>query len=124
MRNKSYDARGNMVGYRSHSGIGSPRSRSTHPEKLPYRELKQGSVLALSFEDNSFDIVFSHGVLHHVPDIDRAQREVHRVLRPHGELIVMLYAKWSLELSVVDFRPASSWSDRALSFREGPWRKI
>jgi SAM-dependent methyltransferase len=34
---------------------------------LPYKKLKRGSVLALPFADNSFDIVFSHGVLHHVP---------------------------------------------------------
>lgn len=63
---------------------------------LPYHELKQGSVLNLPFDDNSFDIVFSHGVLHHVPDIDKAQSEIHRVLKPDGELIAMLYAKVSL----------------------------
>ncbi|HVL55207.1 MAG TPA: class I SAM-dependent methyltransferase, partial [Burkholderiaceae bacterium] len=33
---------------------------------LPYRDLKQGSVLALPFPDRQFDVVFSHGVLHHV----------------------------------------------------------
>jgi len=38
----------------------------------------------LSFPDASFDIVYSWGVLHHTPDIDRAVREVHRVLRPGG----------------------------------------
>lgn len=65
-------------------------------KNLEYREIKQGSVLDLPFDDNSFDIVFCHGVLHHVPDIDRAQSEIHRVLGPDGKLIVMLYAKWSL----------------------------
>lgn len=64
--------------------------------QLPFKKLKQGSVLDLPFDDKSFDIVFSHGVLHHVPEIDRAQREIFRVLRPNGELVVMLYAKWSL----------------------------
>ncbi|MHB8564568.1 MAG: class I SAM-dependent methyltransferase [Acidiferrobacteraceae bacterium] len=68
--------------------------------KLPYRELKQGSVLELPFDDRSFDIVFSHGVLHHVPDIHKAQREISRVLRPDGTLIVMLYAKYSLNYLV------------------------
>ena len=64
--------------------------------QLPYQSIKQGSILQAPFEDNSFDIVFSHGVLHHVPDILSAQREIHRILKPDGELIVMLYAKWSL----------------------------
>jgi len=64
--------------------------------RLPYQSVKQGSVLQIAYEDKSFDIVFSHGVLHHVPDILTAQREIKRVLKPDGELIVMLYARWSM----------------------------
>jgi SAM-dependent methyltransferase len=67
---------------------------------LSYDEVRQGSVLQLPFADNSFDIVFSHGVLHHVPDIASAQREVARVLRPSGEAVVMLYARYSLNYLV------------------------
>jgi SAM-dependent methyltransferase len=67
---------------------------------LPYEELRQGSVLQLPFADDSFDMVFSHGVLHHVPDIEQAQREIHRVLRPGGELVIMMYARWSLNYLV------------------------
>jgi SAM-dependent methyltransferase len=68
--------------------------------KLPYEELRQGSVLDLPFADDTFDMVFSHGVLHHVPDIKRAQREIHRVLRLDGELVIMMYARWSLNYLV------------------------
>jgi len=67
---------------------------------LTYDAVTQGSVLELPFADNSFDVVFSHGVLHHVPDIARAQSEVARVLRPGGEVVVMLYAKYSLNYLV------------------------
>jgi SAM-dependent methyltransferase len=67
---------------------------------LPHEELRQGSVLRLPFADDSFDVVFSHGVLHHVPDIRQAQREIHRVLRPGGELVMMVYARWSLNYLV------------------------
>jgi SAM-dependent methyltransferase len=63
--------------------------------KLPYDELKQGSALAIPYPDNAFDKVFSHGVLHHIPEIRVAEREIARVLRPGGELIMMVYAKWS-----------------------------
>lgn len=63
---------------------------------LPYEDLKQGSVLEIPYDTGSFDILYSHGVLHHVPDIRRAQSEIHRVLRPAGVLVVMLYARWSL----------------------------
>lgn len=68
--------------------------------QLPHQSVNQGSVLQIPYEDNSFDIVFSHGVLHHVPDILLAQREIHRVLKSDGELIVMLYARWSLNYLV------------------------
>ncbi len=63
---------------------------------LPFAEVKQGSALELPFADNEFDIVFSHGVLHHIPEIKSAQKEIARVLKPDGNLIVMLYAKKSL----------------------------
>lgn len=63
---------------------------------LPYDRIERSSALDLPFADGSFDIVFSYGVLHHIPQIERAQAEIRRVLRPTGELIAMLYAKWSL----------------------------
>ena len=40
----------------------------------------------LPFEDESFDIVFGHAVLHHIPDLDRAFSEFRRVLRPGGAI--------------------------------------
>jgi SAM-dependent methyltransferase len=39
---------------------------------------------ALPFDDESFDLVLGHAVLHHLPDLDQAWREIHRVLRPGG----------------------------------------
>lgn len=50
----------------------------------------------LPFRDGSFDVVYSNGVLHHTPDTEGAIREVHRVLRPGGVAIVMLYHRNSL----------------------------
>jgi ubiquinone/menaquinone biosynthesis C-methylase UbiE len=67
---------------------------------LPFERIQQGSALAMPFEDNSFDTVFSHGVLHHIPDIKTAQSEIHRVLRPTGELAIMMYSRWSLNYVV------------------------
>ena len=54
----------------------------------------------LSFADDSFDLVYSHGVLHHTPDTAKAIREVHRVLRPGGRAIVMLYHRNSYNYRV------------------------
>jgi ubiquinone/menaquinone biosynthesis C-methylase UbiE len=63
---------------------------------LSYEQLVNGSACVMPFADNSFDIVFTHGVLHHIPDIHKAQTEIYRILKPKGKLIVMLYAKYSL----------------------------
>jgi SAM-dependent methyltransferase len=68
--------------------------------ELPFRDILRGSATSIPADDNSFDLVFSHGVLHHVPDIDAAQREIHRVLRPGGRLVAMLYARRSLNYQV------------------------
>lgn len=67
---------------------------------LDYDDILQGSATEIPADDDSFDLVFSHGVLHHVPDIVSAQAEVHRVLRPGGRLVVMLYARHSLNYHV------------------------
>ena len=54
----------------------------------------------LDFPNDSFDLVYSHGVLHHTPDTQTAVREVHRVLRPGGRAVVMLYHRNSYNYRV------------------------
>lgn len=47
----------------------------------------------LPFDDGEFDVVYSNGVIHHTPNTVRAIQEIHRVLRPGGRIIIMVYAE-------------------------------
>ena len=69
-------------------------------ENFKLRGLKGEFVLhdaeVLPFPDNSFDVVYSNGVLHHTPNTRDVVAEVFRVLKPGGRAIIMMYAENSL----------------------------
>ena len=50
----------------------------------------------LPFDADTFDVVYSNGVVHHTPNTRHAIQEIRRVLRPGGQAIVMVYAENSL----------------------------
>lgn len=82
--------------------------------KLP-AELKIDDAENLSFADNSFDVVYSFGVLHHTPDTQKAIEEVLRVLKPGGLAVIMLYHRRSFNYLVHRLLNApfdGNWKDR------------
>ena len=54
-------------------------------------DLRIMNAEALQFADNSFDVVYAHGVLQYTADSDRMISEIHRVLKPGGEAVLMVY---------------------------------
>lgn len=58
--------------------------------------LSVGDAENLQFEDESFNIIYSWGVLHYTPDMRKAVLEVYRVLKKGGCAKVMIYHKWSV----------------------------
>lgn len=61
---------------------------------------------AMSFESNSFDFVWSWGVIHHSSDTCRIIKEIHRVLKPGGWATIMVYHRgfWNYYLMGGIFR--------------------
>jgi ubiquinone/menaquinone biosynthesis C-methylase UbiE len=76
-----------------------PRSIEIARKRFEVYGLRGQFLLAdaenLAFPDESFDAVYSFGVLHHTPDTQKAIGEVHRVLKPGCTATIMLYNKSS-----------------------------
>ncbi len=59
-------------------------------------DVRKADANCLPFPDNTFDVVHSFGVLHHIPDVESALQEISRVLKPDGKFLVSVYHKWSV----------------------------
>lgn len=75
-------------------------------------ELQIADAENLPFQAETFDVVYSWGVLLYCPDMNKAVEEVRRVLRPGGVAIIMLYHKYSfvgymlwLRYALLRFKP-------------------
>lgn len=64
---------------------------------------QQGSLIEIPFEDESFDIVWCNGVLHHTQNPDKGLKEITRVLKPGGRLWLYLYGSGGIYWFVVDW---------------------
>jgi SAM-dependent methyltransferase len=66
------------------------------PDRAERMELRHASVLELPYEDATFDVVYSAGVLHHTEDPEGGFRELIRILKPGGIVWIGLYGAGGL----------------------------
>lgn len=57
---------------------------------LSLPELKQGSIESIPYDDNTFDLVASAGVIEYLENDDAALRDFFRVLKPGGMLVLSI----------------------------------
>lgn len=55
-----------------------------------YKGIEQIDILDISYTDNYFDLIICNHVLEHIPDDQRAMRELYRVLKPGGQAILQV----------------------------------
>ncbi|WP_068279381.1 class I SAM-dependent methyltransferase [Aldersonia kunmingensis] len=75
--------------------------RNAENLKLPV-DGRVADAETIPYEDNTFDLVVGHAVLHHIPDVEQALRECLRVLKPGGRFVFAgepttvgnFYARW------------------------------
>ncbi len=63
----------------------------------------QADVFGLPFAPESFDIIYSVGVLHHTPDCEAAVKSLDKYLKPGGILAVWLYSGYNKWYRFSDF---------------------
>ena len=64
------------------------------------RELRVADAEELPYEDNTFDLVYSWGTLHHTPDIQKAISEAIRVTKKGGRIKLMLYNRHAAQMFI------------------------
>lgn len=69
--------------------------RLAHERVGTLASIGQAEATALPFANNSFDYVYSHGVLHHIDKPRVVVNEIFRVLRPGGRFNIHVYALFS-----------------------------
>ena len=69
-------------------------------EGLEATDLVRSTAVTLPFADESFDLVYSHGVIHHIADTEGVVAEFERVLRPGGSALVMVYHRDSFNYRI------------------------
>ena len=80
----------------------------------------QADAENLPFRDNSFDIIYSNGVLHHTENTEKTIREIYRVVKPGGKCVVMLYSRHSASYWL-NLLPKGIISGEALRLPEAEW---
>src|SRR3989344_32304 len=68
--------------------------------KIDYGTKAQGSLTNIPLKNDSMDAIFCIGVVHHIPELEKAVCELVRVLRPKGKLYLGVYAEHSVQASL------------------------
>lgn len=88
------------LGFTNVTGLDYSEDAIRFCESKGFGPVKQGDACDLPFDDDSFDFVFATDIIEHIDDDERALREIQRVLRPGGKVLITVpafQALWGLQ---------------------------
>lgn len=93
-------------------------------------KLAVGDAENLAFANDTFDLVYSWGVIHHSPNTKRCVQEIFRVLKPNGSCRIMIYHKHSMvgymlwiRYALLTLKPFKSLTEIYANYLESPGTK-
>jgi ubiquinone/menaquinone biosynthesis C-methylase UbiE len=86
---------------------------------LPNIRFEVDNVYQLHFPDNSFDALFSHNVLEHMGEPDKALREMQRVLKPEGIIGIR-----NTDMGGLLLAPENELIQRSFAIYEADWESV
>lgn len=69
-------------------------AKKTFEEYNLKANLIQSDIRNIKFPSNEFDFVYTMGTIEHIPDYEKALKEIYRVLKPGGKAIIGVPNKW------------------------------
>ncbi len=83
---------------------------------LKAETVQQANAESLPFADETFDLVYSWGVIHHSPDMEQCFAEIARVAKQGGTIKLMVYNRHSIQTYL--------WWVRFALLKGKPWRSL
>lgn len=76
-------------------------------------------AMELPYAEDSFDVVIANMMLYHVPDIDRALREIRRVLKPKGRFFAATFGEHGVTEAVLEMLGLPCTSNHRFTLQNG-----
>ena len=83
---------GNVVAFDLSNAVEAAYQNLGHRDNVV---ILQADVFEMPFQEESFDIIYSIGVLHHTPDCEKAFAQLPRFLKPNGKIAIWVYGPHS-----------------------------
>ena len=87
-------------------------------------EVRVDDIQNGSFGEDRYDLVYSFGVLHHIPDLKSALQNIYKALKPGGEFKLIMYAEYSWKKLCIDVGLDQLEAQSGILDSNAPWCQV